>query len=406
MSPSSRVDEIALLTHRRLRFLGFCAVGASGMIVDISLTMFALGLTHYLLANLLGFAVAVSWNFAGNWWFVFGKPEGSIPKQYASYVVLHVATFTVRAVVLTALIEGFGVSVLVATAAGIGAAAVANYLGTERILEDDLEWSDIVAAGNSVVHVIYNSRLRGWLQSAGLYGPLYTAYAKLLAAAHVGNTITVEAGGVEAELHAERHMEIISVMHTAAKEDDILDRFVESIDADDVVWDVGSNLGVYSVLAAKVADEVVAIEPHPETADRLEDNLLDDVLTCSIGNLALSDESGTVDLQLERDEIGTQTPTLDESQIQARETVTVDAMTGDELASSSWVDSPDVMKIDVEGAELSVLRGCQQLLDGVETAIVETHGNTVNRARAVLLGCGFDVEVLDRGEQEYLLGTR
>jgi FkbM family methyltransferase len=376
------------------------------MVVDLAITTTALATVHYLLANLLGFAVAVTFNFAGNWLFVFKRPDGSISRQYASYVLLHGATFVVRAVVLTALIEIAGVPVVAATVVGVGVAAVANYLGTERILEDDLEWFDIVAAGNSAVHTIYNSRLRGWLQSVGLYGPLYTAYAKLLAAAHVGNTITVEAGGVEAELHAERHEEIISVMHTTAKEDEILDRFIESIDADDVVWDVGANLGVYSVLAAKVADEVVAIEPHPETADRLEDNLLDDVLTCSIGDIALSDESGTVELQLERDEIGTQTPTLDESQIQASETVTVDAMTGDELASSSWVDSPDVLKIDVEGAELSVLRGCQQLLDRVETAIVETHGNTVNRARAVLLGCGFDVEVLDRGEQEYLIGTR
>ena len=87
-----------LVGERVVRFAEFCGVGASGVVVDLAVTTSSLNVTHYLLANALGFLVAVTWNFAGNWLFVFDRPEGSIPHQYASYVLLHTATFGVRAV--------------------------------------------------------------------------------------------------------------------------------------------------------------------------------------------------------------------------------------------------------------------------------------------------------------------
>lgn len=65
----------------RSRFLLFCAVGASGMIVDfgsfhaarwLGLTgEWGLGLLAPSYANMLSVALAIQWNFAGNRWLTF-----------------------------------------------------------------------------------------------------------------------------------------------------------------------------------------------------------------------------------------------------------------------------------------------------------------------------------------------
>ena len=55
-----------------------------------------------------------------------------------------------------------------------------------------------------------------------------------------------------------------------------LDILVHSLRPGDTVYDVGGNLGVYTVLLAKVVGEkgmVVAFEPHHETYEQLLDNV-------------------------------------------------------------------------------------------------------------------------------------
>lgn len=395
-----------LVGERVVRFIEFCGVGASGVVVDLAVTTTALNVTHYLLANVMGFLVAVTWNFAGNWLFVFDRPEGSIPRQYASYVLLHTATFGVRAAVLTALIEAGGVPVLPATTVGIAAAAVANYLGTERILEDGLEWLDAVAAVNSLAHVFYHSRLRRILRDAGLYSPLYGAYTRLLAIIYREETLTVSAGDASAELYTEQPPEVVSIMHTLEKEGTVLERFVDALDEDAVVWDVGANLGVYATLAADVADEVVAVEPVPATAERCAANLsrngVDDP-TVVYG--ALADQTGHVTLALERAELGTQTPTLDEQQVDRRDELTVPTIQGDALVTEHYLPAPDVLKIDVEGAECAVLDGLTDTLPEVQYAIVEIHPG-VDGVAARLEAAGLTVERVSHGDQSYCIGRR
>ena len=67
------------------RFLLFCAVGASGMIVDFGSFHLArwmgltgewgLGVLAPSYANMLSVALAVQWNFAGNRWLTFADRD-------------------------------------------------------------------------------------------------------------------------------------------------------------------------------------------------------------------------------------------------------------------------------------------------------------------------------------------
>jgi FkbM family methyltransferase len=385
--------------ERGVRFVEFCAVGGVGMVLDLALTGALLGSTHYLLANATGWGIAVSSNFAGNWWVTWDRPEGSLPHQYASYVLLHAATFGLRAAALVALVELAGVPVLAATLIGIGVAAVANYLGTERILEHGLEWFDFVAALNSLALAVYGWRLRWALRATGLYGLLYTAYMHLLALCYRDDDVAIAAGGATATVGTATPPEIVSVLHTLDKERSVLARFVAALDADDGVWDVGANLGVYSALASDVAGRVVAFEPLPDTAARCEANLGRNG-GGRVLDVALADRIGTATLAVERGEVGTQTPALSDAGSVASETVTGDALVAEELAVA-----PDALKIDVEGAECAVLDGCETVLQAVRVALVEVHDNR-DAVEARLRDAGLTVEWLVASGQSYALAQR
>jgi FkbM family methyltransferase len=380
----------------------FAAVGASGAVVDLSVTLSLLGRTHYLVANAAGFLLAVTWNFGGNWWLVFDRPDGSLAHQYASYVGLHGVTFGVRAAVLALLIDGVGVPATPATVAGIGAAAIANYLGTERILEDGLEWFDAAAALNSLAHAVYGSRVRRGLRRVGVYGYLYRGYAWLLAGLYREDRVTVAVGDVEVTLPTEQPAEIVSVLHTLEKERPVLEAFAAAVDEETVVWDVGANLGVYGAVAAAAGATVVAVEPVHATAARCATTLRENgAQVLIVIPAALAADSGRANLGLERREVGTQTPTIADGVIDARHERSVRTVAGDDLLGE--VPAPDILKIDVEGAEAAVLDGCGRVLQAARRVFVEVHGDPAP-IQERLLAAGAAVGTITHAEsgQAYL----
>jgi hypothetical protein len=69
----------------------------------------------------------------------------------------------------------------------------------------------------------------------------------------------------------------------------------------------------------------------------------------------------------------------------------------DALWQAGRIAPPDVVKIDVEGAEAEVLRGAAQLLRTARPRLLlATHGPDVHRACLdQLVGCGYALESLD-----------
>lgn len=393
--------------QRARQVIQFCAIGATGALLDVLVTVTMLGQTHYLLANALGFTLAVSFNFAGNYYVTFNEPEGHLVWQYTSYVGLHSGTFAVRALVVAALVETSGVPAGPASAVGIVAASVVNYLGSERIFGGDGRvWFDAVDAINHFAHVCYHSRARRFARSIGVYGIAYRAYQVGLATLYQSERRQIAAGTATGTVHTSAAPEIVSVLHTLEKERDILTRFIADLRPDDEVWDVGANLGVFTVLAADSADSVMAFEPHMQTADRASHNLRVSGVVDSgtVLSLALGGVDGETRLAVERDEVGTQTPTT-----AADGDVTVPVRRGDSVAAE--LGQPDVIKIDVEGAEMDVLDGLAETLAETRLIYVETHDATFHDSdsRAVrerLKSHGFAVERVETGSQTYYRGER
>lgn len=141
--------------------------------------------------------------------------------------------------------------------------------------------------------------------------------------------------------------------------------FVNAIRPGDVVWDVGANMGSYSLLSAKAGADVVAFEPGPEARGVLVENARLNGVSSSVNSTpyALSDYDGEAMLA-PSERTGTR-----EIQPDGDDGDTVPVRRGDGLT----VPTPDLAKVDVEGHELHVLRGMRDVLSQLRYVVVEVH---------------------------------
>lgn len=153
--------------------------------------------------------------------------------------------------------------------------------------------------------------------------------------------------------------------------------------ASPVVFDVGANVGDYSRLVRRhlPSSVVYAFEPSAAVFRELEQNL-----SAAAGaerfrhfNLGLSDEEKTVELYsytVEGQEqslissIDRRLPTQVVSvEVSAREHIRVQTL--DRFCAAEGVSRIDFLKLDVEGHELSVLRGAQGMLEAGAVSLVQ-----------------------------------
>lgn len=199
---------------------------------------------------------------------------------------------------------------------------------------------------------------------------------------------------------------------------EILKRFLDLLQPADIVFDVGASVGLYTVAAAALVDRgmVYAFEPDPETRMRLEEN----VLLNQFGNVqsvpwAVSDSEGTVTLY--SDGAAGFAPSL---VLQTRKgapsgQVSVSTRSLDIALSRSELPIPDILKIDIEGAESICLRGSERLLKGEfgkrpRSLLLELHpevlpafGSSPQQIREFMTRVGYELTWTEtRASEEHL----
>jgi FkbM family methyltransferase len=132
----------------------------------------------------------------------------------------------------------------------------------------------------------------------------------------------------------------------------------------DTFIDIGCNVGFFSLCAARTvgpAGLVYAFEPAPATVARLRHNIeLNSIPNIRVNEIALSDTAGSVRLFLDgHNNSGAASLRKLES---GSSHVDVQSMTYDEWAERYCIPAPSLFKIDVEAAEVRVLRGMAKLL--------------------------------------------
>ncbi len=171
----------------------------------------------------------------------------------------------------------------------------------------------------------------------------------------------------------------------------------------EVVYDVGAHAGFFAVLAQREAGalgRVVAFEANPDVAERLRRNLeLNRGAVARVVARPVADESGAVVLvpgpAPQEDSLR---PSPSKMRTDARRrSLELEAVTLDEIVDAGE-RLPDVIKIDVEGAELAVLRGARETIVSARPRIVcELHGwATPSETLAYAAELGLTATDLDR----------
>lgn len=144
-----------------------------------------------------------------------------------------------------------------------------------------------------------------------------------------------------------------------------------------VFFDVGANIGYYSLLAASRAKLVFAFEPMKKIFDRLAKNVKHNGLSnVTMMNAAVSDRDGDDTMFSNPSSENTGLASLQASEGTLPEQVP--AVTLDTVMHDQRLARVDLMKIDIEGAEVRAFAGAKHLLSRPDAPeiIFESHAGS------------------------------
>jgi len=131
--------------------------------------------------------------------------------------------------------------------------------------------------------------------------------------------------------------------------------------------DVGANIGYFTLLMANRVGpqgKVIAFEPLAENFSILKENIKMNGHTNVVAeNLALMSRTERIELRSATPGAITWVASVKIDQNSAVESQSVEAVTLDEYVQAKGIAKVDFLKIDVEGAEASVLEGATEVLN-------------------------------------------
>jgi len=143
----------------------------------------------------------------------------------------------------------------------------------------------------------------------------------------------------------------------------------------DIVFDIGANIGLYSILLSKLVGNtgtVYAFEPNPLTVKYLKKNLtLNNCHNVIVSQIALSDENGKIILKKTVGG-GDAFNYIVKSQDADEEKEIIDAVRLDDFIITNKIDRLDFVKMDIEGAELLCINGAKEKMLKILKPIIVT----------------------------------
>jgi FkbM family methyltransferase len=138
-------------------------------------------------------------------------------------------------------------------------------------------------------------------------------------------------------------------------------------DKNKIFVDVGANIGYYTIRMAKHFKKVIAIEPAPPNLHALYENIrLNNIDNVEVLPIAVGDKNEKKILYFA--EAGSTLLGKNVAGYERSEEFIVDVKKLDDV-----IEKADVIKIDVEGYDLEVVRGMRRLLSQKPIVIIEHH---------------------------------
>jgi len=172
---------------------------------------------------------------------------------------------------------------------------------------------------------------------------------------------------IKIKLYTNRQLSRLIYCNQFEKDEfDFINKYVKK---DSVVYDIGANIGLHSLfLANHVGGEGVcySFEPIKDTFESLNENvLLNGITNIHTFNLALSDREETLQMYKSVNGYdawnslgGLQKGENNKYDLENVKCIPLDTF----LKNDSGIKKPDFIKMDTEGWELHVLKGCSDLL--------------------------------------------
>jgi len=170
--------------------------------------------------------------------------------------------------------------------------------------------------------------------------------------------------------------------------------FADVIKESSVVYDIGANVGFYTLLASELVKSkgsVIAFEPLPDNIHYLKKHI--EMNKCQ--NVKIF-ETGVADFTGES--FFATNSSRCEGSIAAAGPLRVNIIKLDDLVARDEIPVPDYIKIDVEGAELKVLKGAENILSKSSPVIfLATHGQEIHaQCCSYLRSLGYNLKSFDQ----------
>jgi FkbM family methyltransferase len=142
----------------------------------------------------------------------------------------------------------------------------------------------------------------------------------------------------------------------------------------DIVYDIGANIGLHSIFIHGLRAKVFAFEPNPKLIPNLR-RTFEALRSARLSDVALSDECGTATLFVPKDhDMASLGNWREDAEEWKCPMTTLDALD---------LPKPDLIKCDVEGAELRVFRGGAKMLSDQERAPIIVFEEQANASGAL-----------------------
>jgi FkbM family methyltransferase len=155
------------------------------------------------------------------------------------------------------------------------------------------------------------------------------------------------------------------------------------------VFDIGANIGMFSLFFTKYKTfSIVAFEAAPETVRMLQKNLDSNGAKVVVVPKAVSGKSGHVEFFLTHHHKSSLLHSWASEQGTTEvQKISIPSISVDDFVSTNPTLSPDVLKIDVEGAGADVLLGADQIISTCRPLILfESHSPDEDNSVIELLG--------------------